>query len=66
MLLNTQATPVMIDREKKLAYAVPLNKDCQKMENLKKFKVTECLLYANPECKLRRKNVFPKSVFREV
>ena len=66
MLLNTQATPVTIDRRKKLGYALPLNKDCQNMENLKKFKVSECLLYANPECKLKRKNVFSKSVFYEV
>ena len=41
-LLNTQATSVTIHEEKKLGYALPLNTEYQKFQNLKRFKVTEC------------------------
>ena len=42
--------------EKKLGYALPLNTDFQSVENLKKFDVTKCPLYANQECILKRVN----------
>ena len=66
VMLNTQATPVTIQRGKKLGYALPLNTEYQSLENLKKFKETECPLHVNQECILKRinemktfKKVFP-------
>ena len=56
VLLNTQATTVTIQRGKKLGYALPLNTDYQSLENLKKFKVTECPLHNNQDCMLKRIN----------
>ena len=56
VLLNTQETPVTIKRRKKRGYALPLNTECQKMGNLKKFKVIECPLHGNRECILKRIN----------
>ena len=56
VLLNTEATTVTIQREKKLGYALPLNTDFQSVENLKKFVVTKCPLHANQECILKRVN----------
>ena len=56
VLLNTEATTVTIQRGKKLGYALPLNKDFQSVENLKKFDVTKRPLHANQECILKRVN----------
>ena len=50
VLLNTEATTVTIQREKKLGYALPLSTDFQSVENLKKLDVTKCPLHANQEC----------------
>ena len=53
VLLNTEATTVIIQRGKKLGYALPLNTDFQSVENLKKFDVTKCPWHANQECILK-------------
>ena len=50
--LNTQATPGTIQREEKLSYALPLNTVYQRIESLKKFKVTDCMLHANKNFKI--------------
>ena len=49
VLLNTEATTVTIQREKKLGYALPLNTDYQSVENFKRFDVAKCPLHANQE-----------------
>ena len=54
VLLNTEATTVIIQRGKKLGYALPLNTNFQNVENLKKFDVTNCPLHANRDCILKR------------
>ena len=56
VFLNTQATTVTIQRRKKRGYALPINTDYQSSENLKKFKINECSLHANQDCKLKRIN----------
>ena len=56
VFLNTEATTVTIQRRKNLGYALPLNTDFQRVENLKKFDVTKCPLHANQECILKRIN----------
>ena len=61
VLLNTEATTVTIQREKKLGYALPLNTDFQSVENLKKFDVTKFPLHANQECILKRINELKSS-----
>ena len=38
VLLNTQATWATIQNGQKLGYALSLNKECQSVENLKRFK----------------------------
>ena len=53
VLLNTETTTRTIQRGKKLGYALPLYTDFQIVENLKKFDVTKCPLYANQECILK-------------
>ena len=62
VLLNTEATTVTIQREKKLGYALPLNTDFQSVENLKKFHVTKCPLHANQECIMKRVNELKSSM----
>ena len=54
VLLNTEATTVMIQRGKKRCYAFSLNTDYQCVENFKRFEVTKCPLHANQECILKR------------
>ena len=61
VFLNTEATTVTIQRGKKLGYALPLNTDFQSVENLKKFDVTKCPLYANQECIRKRINELKSS-----
>ena len=61
VLLNTEATTVTKQRGKNLGYALPLNKDFQSVENLKKFDVTKCRLHANQECILKRVNELSSS-----
>ena len=56
VLLNTQATSVTIKHEIKLGYVLPLNTEHQGMENLKRFKTTECPLHARKDCILKRTN----------
>ena len=65
VMLNTQSTTVTIQQGKKLGYALPVITDYQNLENLKKFKVTECPLHANQGCILKRINVLKsfKKVF---
>ena len=61
VLLNTEATTVSIQKEKKLGYALPLNTNFQSEENLKKLEVAKCFLHANQECKLKRINELKSS-----
>ena len=59
--LAKQSNSAMIQRGKKLGYALPLNTDFQSVENLKKFDVTKCPLHANQECIMRRVNELKSS-----
>ena len=52
---------MMIQRGKKLGYALPLSKEYRSMENSKKYEGTECPLHANQECILKRISEFKSS-----
>ena len=62
VMLNTEATTVTIQREKKLGYAMPLNTDYQSVENLRRSDVTKNPLHANQECILKRISELKSSI----
>ena len=45
---------VVEESGKKIGNAFPLNTEYQSLENLKRFKATECPLHANHDCILKR------------
>ena len=47
VLLNTLDTTVLIQRGKKLVYALPMRTDYEETQNLKKHSVKDCPFYAN-------------------
>ena len=58
VLLNTLDTTVLIQRVKKLGYALPMKTDSEETQNLKRYNVKDCPNHADKDKNLKRTDEF--------